>query len=118
MTEMALEETYAERDSLVLKAIKNTAVKEKQTAANWLTSFRKQPGVKQPPSGLWYLIEYAGDEPLLSGDPVADISVRGSLTDGTTVKDMELTGAVITMKLSEYPAVFREAIGLLRQHGR
>lgn len=74
--------------------------------------------MKQTASGLWYHIEYEGDEPLPAGDPVVDVSVRESLTDGTTVNDMELTGAVMSMKLSEYPAIFREAIGLLRQHGR
>ncbi|EKA1666410.1 FKBP-type peptidyl-prolyl cis-trans isomerase [Salmonella enterica] len=118
MSETAVEETYAGRDSLVVEAIKNTIAKEKKTAATWLETFRKQPGVKQTPSGLWYHIDYEGDEQLPSGDPVVDISVRESLTDGTTVNDMELTGAVMSMKLSEYPAVFREVIGLLRQHGR
>ena len=118
MTEKAVEDTYTERDSLVLQAIKKTVEKEKQTAASWLATFRKQPGVKQTASGLWYHIEYEGDESLPAGDPVVDVSVRESLTDGTTVNDMELTGAVMSMKLSEYPAVFREAIGLLRQHGR
>ena len=118
MTEKAVEDTYTERDSLVFKAIKKTVEKEKKTAASWLATFRKQPGVKQTASGLWYHIEYEGDEPLPAGDPVVDVSVRESLTDGTTVNDMELTGAVMSMKLSEYPAVFREAIGLLRQHGR
>lgn len=118
MTEKAVEETYAERDVLVRQAIKSTVEKEKQTAARWLAAFRNQPGVKQTTSGLWYQIAYDGDDPIPAGDPVVDVSVRESLTDGTTVNDMELTGAVMSMKLSEYPPVFREAIGLLRQHGR
>lgn len=118
MDENSVEETNREREKLVQKAIRKTIEKEKQSAAAWLAEFRKQPGVKRTPSGLWYRIDYEGDEPVPEGDPVVDISVRESLTDGTVVNDMELTGAVLTMKKSEYPPVFREAINLLRQHGR
>lgn len=118
LNESAVEETYIARDNLIKQAIKNTIEKEKKAAVSWLEDFKKQPDVKQSPSGLWYRIEYTGDESLPSGDPVVDISVRESLTDGTVINDMELTGAVMSMKLSDYPEVFREVIGLLRQHGR
>lgn len=118
MDEQAIEKANIERESLVSKAMKSTIDKQKKQAVTWLTNFKKQPGVKQTSSGLWYFIDYMGDEPLPAGDPVIDISVREDLTDGTTVNDMELNGAVLSMKLSEYPVVFREAISLLRQHGR
>jgi FKBP-type peptidyl-prolyl cis-trans isomerase len=49
--------------------------------------------------------------------PTITLFWLGSLTDGTVIQDMELSGKVLSQPLEAYPPLFREAIGYLRNHG-
>ncbi|VDZ85061.1 FKBP-type peptidyl-prolyl cis-trans isomerase N-terminal domain-containing protein [Kluyvera intermedia] len=82
----------------------------------YVNAFKKQKGVKRSTAGFWYRVEYAGDSPIPE-DAVVDIVVKELLTDGTVVQDMELTQQVMSQPLSNYPPLFREAIGHLNNHG-
>lgn len=82
----------------------------------YVNAFKKQKGVKRSTAGFWYRVEHAGDSPI-QDDAVVDIVVKESLTDGTVTQDMDLTQQVMSQPLSNYPPLFREAIGYLMNHG-
>lgn len=83
---------------------------------DYLTTFKKSKGATRSPMGFWYRIDYAG-EGELAENAVIDVVVKESLTDGTVIQDMELSGKVLSQPLSAFPPLFREAIGHLRNHG-
>lgn len=99
-----------------------SAAREKQLNAQekqdneYLTKFIKQKGVEKSPMGFWYRVDYAGDAPIAK-DSVIEVVVKETLTDGTVIQDMDLAGKVLSQPLSAYPPLFREAIGLLKNHG-
>lgn len=72
--------------------------------------------MKKSSSGFWYRVDYAGDTPLHE-TAIVDVVVKETLTDGTVIQDMSLTGNVLSQPLSAYPPLFREAIGHLKNHG-
>ncbi|MBJ2078372.1 FKBP-type peptidyl-prolyl cis-trans isomerase N-terminal domain-containing protein [Serratia ureilytica] len=91
-----------------------TARQKKDEA--FLAAFKKKKGVSASPSGFWYHVGYAGDTPL-PANAVVDIVVKETLTDGTVIQDMDLSGNVLSQPLEAYPPLFREAIGYLKNHG-
>lgn len=82
----------------------------------WVQTFSKEKGVMQAPSGFWYRTDEAGDEAIPS-DAVVDLVVKETLTDGTVIQDMSVNGKILSQKLENYPPLFREAIGLMKNHG-
>lgn len=82
----------------------------------YVAQFSKRPGVQRSPTGFWYRVDYAGDR-ALPQDAVIDVVVKEKLTDGTVIQDMDLNGKVLSLPLSGFPPLFREAIGHLRDHG-
>ncbi|MEW5494378.1 FKBP-type peptidyl-prolyl cis-trans isomerase N-terminal domain-containing protein [Enterobacter cloacae] len=106
----------AESDLAVSKAREKQAKKQQAVGEAFITQFRAKKGVKQSPSGFWYHVDYDGDDPIAEKS-VVDIVVKESLTDGTVIQDMDLSGKVLSQPLEAYPPLFREAIGYLRNHG-
>ena len=82
----------------------------------FIDHFKKQKGTLQSPSGFWYRVEHVGDSPV-EDNAIVEIVVKESLTDGTVIQDMDLSGKVLSQPLEAYPPLFREAIGYLRNHG-
>lgn len=66
--------------------------------------------------GFYYRVDYVGSGQINANDNV-DIVVRESLPDGQVIKDMDLAGTTISLPLSQYPPLFRAAIGKLNKHG-
>lgn len=82
----------------------------------YLADFAKQPGVQKDALGFYYRVDYAGSGQINANDNV-DIVVRESLPNGQVIKDMDLAGTTISLPLSQYPPLFRAAIGKLNKHG-
>lgn len=82
----------------------------------FIDHFKKRKGTRQSPSGFWYRVEHVGDSPV-DANAIVEIVVKESLTDGTVIQDMDLSGKVLSQPLEAYPPLFREAIGYLRNHG-
>lgn len=76
------------------------------------TSRSSQPG----PGTKHERLDYVGDTPIAK-EAVGGVVVKESMTDGTVIQDMDLSGNMLSQPLSEYPPLFREAIGHLRNHG-
>jgi FKBP-type peptidyl-prolyl cis-trans isomerase/chromosome segregation ATPase len=89
---------------------------QQKKGETFVANFKKQNGVKQSPAGFWYRVDYAGDTSLRETD-IVDVVVKETLTDGTVIQDMSLSGNVLSQPLSAYPPLFREAIGHLKNHG-
>ncbi|MDC6108518.1 FKBP-type peptidyl-prolyl cis-trans isomerase N-terminal domain-containing protein [Serratia rubidaea] len=89
---------------------------QQQRDREYVAQFSKRPGVQRSPTGFWYRVDYAGDR-ALAQDAVIDVVVKETLTDGTVIQDMDLNGKVLSLPLSGFPPLFREAIGRLRDHG-
>ncbi|MEC9534033.1 FKBP-type peptidyl-prolyl cis-trans isomerase N-terminal domain-containing protein [Escherichia marmotae] len=118
LNESTLDSALQKAEEVAQKARLAVIREQKKTGAAYLDKFRKQKGVKQAESGFWYRTEYAGDGEFIRGDDTrVDVVVTEKLTDGTVIEDMDAGGRVISQNLGEYPAVFREALMLLKNHG-
>ncbi|WP_261158351.1 FKBP-type peptidyl-prolyl cis-trans isomerase N-terminal domain-containing protein, partial [Serratia rubidaea] len=104
-TEMALNE----------KEKKLKAETERQ-GLRYVEQFRKNKSVKKSSSGFYYRIDYLGAGKIDNSDTVA-VVVKESLTNGKVIKDMDIAGTSISQPLSSYPAMFRDAIKQLQNHG-
>lgn len=96
-------------------AVKRKAQTEKQGVA-YVDKFRKQRGVIKSDMGFYYRVDKAGDKEFGEGDTVT-VAVRESLTDGKVIKDMIKSGSSLSQPLFAYPALFREALKKLKNHG-
>ncbi|EIY5515282.1 FKBP-type peptidyl-prolyl cis-trans isomerase [Salmonella enterica] len=118
LNEPALETALREAESVAQKARQTVIREQKKAGALYLEKFRKQKDVKQAESGFWYRTEYAGDGGFIRGDDtIVDVVVTEKLTDGTVVEDMDARGQVISQPLGDYPALFRSALTLMKNHG-
>ncbi|EAT6896137.1 FKBP-type peptidyl-prolyl cis-trans isomerase [Salmonella enterica] len=118
LNEPALETALREAESVARKARQAVIREQKKAGALYLEKFRKHKDVKQAESGFWYRIEYAGDGGFIRGDDtIVDVVVTEKLTDGTVVEDMDARGQVISQPLGDYPALFRSALMLMKNHG-
>lgn len=106
----------AQADAAAITAREKWVNAQQRRDGDYLGQFSKQKGVKQSTMGFWYRVDYAG-EGELTKDAVIDVVVKETLTDGTVIQDMALSGKVLSQPLSKYPPLFREAIGHLRNHG-
>ncbi|EMR4176486.1 FKBP-type peptidyl-prolyl cis-trans isomerase [Serratia marcescens] len=106
----------AQADAAAVAAREKRVNEQQRRDEDYLAQFRQQKGVKQSAMGFWYRVDYAG-EGALAPTAVVDVVVKEKLTDGTVIQDMELSGKVLSQPLSEYPPLFREAIGHLHNHG-
>lgn len=82
----------------------------------YMTYFAKRKGVKKHPDGFLYRIDFAGNDAIADTDTVT-IVVKESLTDGTVINDMDVSGALVSQPLNAYPGLFQSAIRLLKSHG-
>ncbi|MBH2971398.1 FKBP-type peptidyl-prolyl cis-trans isomerase [Serratia marcescens] len=106
----------AQADAAAVAAREKRVNQQRRRDDDYLTQFSQQKGVKQSAMGFWYRVDYAG-EGALAPTAVVDVVVKEKLTDGTVIQDMDLSGKVLSQPLSEYPPLFREAIGHLHNHG-
>nr|WP_313257030.1 FKBP-type peptidyl-prolyl cis-trans isomerase N-terminal domain-containing protein [Serratia bockelmannii] len=106
----------AQADAAAVAAREKRVNQQRRRDDDYLTQFSQQKGVKQSAMGFWYRVDYAG-EGALAPTAVVDVVVQEKLTDGTVIQDMDLSGKVLSQPLSEYPPLFREAIGHLHNHG-
>ncbi|MBH1930447.1 FKBP-type peptidyl-prolyl cis-trans isomerase N-terminal domain-containing protein [Serratia rubidaea] len=106
----------AEAETQMNQAHAGIIKKQRRAGERFITQFSKLPGAHQSPSGFWYRITYAGDE-RLTDEARLDVVVKESLTDGTVIQDMDVQGNVLSQPLNDYPPLFREALGYLRNHG-
>ncbi|MBH3000353.1 FKBP-type peptidyl-prolyl cis-trans isomerase [Serratia marcescens] len=111
-----LRAALTESENAVNKARQHARLTQQKKDEAFVANFKKQKGVKQSPSGFWYRVDYVGDTPIAKEAEVS-IVVKESMTDGTVIQDMDLSGNMLTQPLSAYPPLFREAIGHLRNHG-
>lgn len=116
LTTDVLARALADSEAAVNAARETVATVQHKTGEAYVADFKKKKGVKHSPSGFWYRVDYAGDEPI-ADDAVVDVVVKEKLTDGTVIQDMEVSGKVLSQPLSAYPALFQEAIGYLQNHG-
>ncbi|EEM0617486.1 peptidylprolyl isomerase, partial [Salmonella enterica] len=113
-----LEKALREAESVAQKARQAVIREQKKAGSLYLEKFRKHKDVKQAESGFWYRTEYAGDGGFIRGDDtIVDVVVTEKLTDGTVVEDMDARGQVISQPLGDYPALFRSALVLMKNHG-
>ncbi len=106
----------AQADANAVAAREKRVNEQRRRDEDYLTQFSQQKDVKQSAMGFWYRVDYAG-EGALAPTTVVDVVVKETLTDGTVIQDMELSGKVLSQPLSEYPPLFREAISHLHNHG-
>lgn len=111
-----LEQALQASEQQVNQARQHTVKTQAQRGQQFMTAFQQQKGAVQAESGFWYRIEAAGDGPI-APDAVVSVVVKETLTDGTVIQDMEASGARLSQPLADYPPLFREAIGLLKNHG-
>jgi FKBP-type peptidyl-prolyl cis-trans isomerase FkpA len=116
LTTDVLTRALAESEAAVNTARAKAIAGQQKKGERFVADFKKQAGVKQSPAGFWYRVDYAGDAPLRDAD-IVDVVVKETLTDGTVIQDMSLSGNVLSQPLSAYPPLFREAIGHLKNHG-
>ncbi|MEE4408082.1 MULTISPECIES: FKBP-type peptidyl-prolyl cis-trans isomerase N-terminal domain-containing protein [unclassified Serratia (in: enterobacteria)] len=116
LTTDVLTRALADSEAAVNAARTKAAAAQHKKGETFVANFKKQKGVKQSPAGFWYRVDYAGDAPLRDTDMV-DVVVKETLTDGTVIQDMSLSGNVLSQPLNAYPPLFREAIGHLKSHG-
>lgn len=116
LTQDVLEKALAEAEAEVDKARAQAGQTAKQRGEAFLTQFKQEKGVKKAAGGFWYRVDYAGDA-VLPEEAIVDVVVKESLTDGTVIQDMGVTGKVLSQPLSAYPPLFQEAIGQLKNHG-
>lgn len=83
---------------------------------SYLTHFRQDKNVRQTASGAWYRVDYAGDSAVSPGATL-DVVIKETLTDGTVIQDMESSGAVLSQPIAQFPPLFSEALGQLKNHG-
>ncbi|MEI9743866.1 MULTISPECIES: FKBP-type peptidyl-prolyl cis-trans isomerase N-terminal domain-containing protein [Enterobacter cloacae complex] len=116
MTNEEMNTALIESEGIVTKARESVGVMQQKKGKEFITSFKKKKGSRQSPSGFWYQVGHVGDSPI-DNNSVVDVVVKESLTDGTVIEDMDLSGKVLSQPLEAYPPLFREAIGYLRNHG-
>lgn len=116
LTTDVLTRALNESEAVVNAARTKASAAQQKKGERFIADFTQRKGVKQSPSGFWYRVDYAGDMPLRDTD-IVDVVVKETLTDGTVIQDMALSGNVLSQPLSAYPPLFREAIGYLKSHG-
>lgn len=116
LTTDVLASALADSELQINQARDKISSAQKKEGESFIATFKKKKGAMQSPSGFWYQIDYAGDEPV-APDAIVDIVVKEMLTDGTVIQDMDTAGNVLSQPLNDYPPLFREAIGYLRNHG-
>lgn len=116
LTEDELLVALTDSEKAVNRARDNAAQRQIKNGEAFITKFKKKKGSQESTSGFWYRIEHIGDSPLVD-NAIVEVVVKESLTDGTVIQDMDLTGKVLSQPLEDYPPLFREAISYLRNHG-
>ncbi|WP_273855332.1 FKBP-type peptidyl-prolyl cis-trans isomerase N-terminal domain-containing protein [Serratia liquefaciens] len=116
LTTDVLAHALADSEKEINQARDKVSVAQQKKGEAFIVAFKKKRGVKKSPSGFWYQIDYAGDEPI-GADAIVDLVVKESLADGTVIQDMDIASNVLSQPLGDFPPLFREAIGHLRNHG-
>jgi len=116
LTTDVLTQALADSEAAVKLARDKATADQQKKGASFVAGFKMQGGVAQSPAGFWYRVDYTGDTPLRDTD-IVDLVVKETLTDGTVIQDMSLSGNVLSQSLDTYPPLFREAISHLKNHG-
>ncbi|MNV65654.1 putative FKBP-type peptidyl-prolyl cis-trans isomerase [compost metagenome] len=116
MDDAAIDSALKAADAALQQAQQQRQQAIRGEGKTYLADFAKQPGVQKDALGFYYRVDYAGSGQINANDNV-DIVVRESLPDGQVIKDMDLAGTTISLPLSQYPPLFRAAIGKLNKHG-
>ncbi|WP_253296540.1 FKBP-type peptidyl-prolyl cis-trans isomerase N-terminal domain-containing protein [Serratia ureilytica] len=116
LTTDVLTRALADSEAVVAAAREKAIADQQKKGESFMADFKKKKGVKQSPAGFWYRVDYAGETPLRDTD-IVDVVVKETLTDGSVIQDMALSGNVLSQPLNAYPPLFREAIGHLKSHG-
>lgn len=106
-----LKKLYAESDSN-----NQGRAQSSDTEKNYLSAFRKYPGVKHAKLGFDYLIIEPGEGKISKRD-TASIVVRESLPDGEVISDMLSQGTVLTLQFAKFPPLFQGSLALLGNGG-
>lgn len=116
LTKDELRVALKDSEKAVNRARDNAAQLQMKNGEAFIAKFKEKKGTQQSPSGFWYRVEHVGDSPLVD-NAIVEVVVKESLTDGTVIQDMDMTGKVLSQPLRDYPPLFREAISYLRNHG-
>ncbi|ECI4646637.1 hypothetical protein DQY68_20695 [Salmonella enterica subsp. salamae] len=113
-----IEKALEEVENIARQGFNSAKDKQRQQAADFMSTFHKQKGAEKDASGFWYLVTYPGDGALLKPDDTLDVVVEESLTNGTVVSDMDKTGSSLRQKLRDFPPVFAAGLARLHHHGQ
>lgn len=116
LPEKTLKDALITSEKEVTQSLATRQAHAEKVGAAYMADFSKRKGVKRHPDGFLYLVDYAGDGAIGDIDTVA-IAVKESLTDGTVINDMDVSGTRVSQPLNAYPALFQSAIRLLKNHG-
>lgn len=111
-----LNHALTDAENEVNKAREKILSAQANLGKSYVEKFKQHKGVKEGIGGVLYKIEYAGDNPITKG-AIVDLIVKESLTDGTVIQDMEANGVVLSQKVTDFPPLFQEALGKLKNHG-
>ncbi|ANS41615.1 FKBP-type peptidyl-prolyl cis-trans isomerase N-terminal domain-containing protein [Serratia inhibens] len=116
MTDDELNQALEASEKQVASARDKVMSEQAKKGDSYLTRFRQDKKVRQTASGAWYRIDYAGDSAVTAGATL-DVVIKEALTDGTVIQDMESSGAVLSQPITQFPPLFSEALGQLKNHG-
>ncbi|MGV3346474.1 FKBP-type peptidyl-prolyl cis-trans isomerase N-terminal domain-containing protein, partial [Enterobacteriaceae bacterium LUAb1] len=111
-----LDTTLNKASQNIRHAVDKVVSQEEKAGNAYVANFKKQKGVKQSPVGYWYRINKSGDNNI-TGNPVVDITIKESLSNGKIIKDMQTEGGVLALPLKSYPPIFQDAIRKSKNHG-
>ncbi|MGK8665324.1 FKBP-type peptidyl-prolyl cis-trans isomerase N-terminal domain-containing protein [Serratia marcescens] len=116
VSDAALTEALSASEREVTQAQAKRKSQTEKAGRAYMTDFAKRKGVKKHPDGFLYRIDFAGNDAIADTDTVT-IVLKESLTDGTVINDMDVSGALVSQPLNAYPGLFQSAIRLLKSHG-
>lgn len=111
-----LNRALTDAENEVTRAREKTVSAQVNQGNSYIEKFKHQKGVREGTGGVFYKIDYVGDIPITK-EAIVDLIVKEMLTDGTVIQDMEANGAVLSQKISDFPPLFQEALGHLKNHG-
>ncbi|WP_440799931.1 FKBP-type peptidyl-prolyl cis-trans isomerase N-terminal domain-containing protein [Serratia marcescens] len=116
VSDAALAEALSASEREVTQTQAKRKAQTEKAGQAYMADFARRKGVKKHPDGFLYRIDFGGNDAIADTDTVT-IVVKESLTDGTVINDMDVSGALVSQPLNAYPGLFQSAIRLLKTHG-